>query len=57
MAEPHNDDGKENVILRVFIKIKKNAPAGKINGILKIYTNSEIQPIIEVPVSGEIIEG
>lgn len=57
LAEPHHDDGKKNVILRVVIKIKKDAPAGKINGILKIYTNSEIQPIIDIPVSGEIIEG
>ena len=57
LAEPHNDDVKGNATLRVFIKIKKDAPAGKINGILKIYTNSEIQPIIDVPVSGEIVEG
>ena len=57
MAEPHNDDEKKNITLRVFTKIKKDAPVGKINGILKIYTNSKIQPIIDVPVSGEIVEG
>lgn len=48
---------EKNTTIRVHTKIKKDAPAGKINGILKIYTNSKIQPVIDVPVSGEIVEG
>lgn len=57
LAESHHDDREKNVILSVVTTIKKEAPAGKIHGIVKIYTNSKIQPVIEVPVSGEIIEG
>ncbi len=37
--------------------IKDNAPVGKINGELKIFTNSKIQPLITVPISGMIKEG
>ena len=51
---PQKDIGKKT--LRIMTKIKRNAPVGKIDGILKVYTNSEIQPIINIPVSAEITD-
>lgn len=46
----------ENATIRILTRIKKDAPAGKIKGIVKVYTNSKIQPTIRIPVSGEIGE-
>lgn len=36
--------------------IKKDSPAGKVNGNLKIFTNSKKQPVIDIPVIGKIKE-
>ena len=36
---------------------KKDSPAGKVNGNLKIFTNSKKQPVIEIPIIGTIREG
>ena len=36
--------------------IKKDAPVGKVNGNLKIFTNSKKQPVIEIPIIGKIKE-
>ncbi len=47
---------KNSVPLRILTRINENAPVGKIEGILKVYTNSKIQPIINIPVSAEIID-
>lgn len=57
IKESQVGENEKSTTIRVHTKIKKDAPAGKINGILKIYTNSKIQPVIDVPVSGEIVEG
>ena len=57
VIEPQEDAGeKKRLTLRILNKIKKDAPLGQINSIVKIYTNSKIQPIIDIPVSGEIVE-
>jgi len=47
---------KNNVPLRILTRINENAPVGEIEGVLKVYTNSKIQPIINIPVSAEIID-
>ncbi|MGR3179373.1 MAG: DUF1573 domain-containing protein [Candidatus Anammoxibacter sp.] len=47
------DIGKKT--LRIMTKIKRDAPVGRINGVIKVYTNSKIQPIINIPVSAEIV--
>jgi len=47
---------KNSIPLRILTRINENAPVGKIEGILKVYTNSKIQPIINIPVSAEIID-
>ncbi|MGR3179166.1 MAG: DUF1573 domain-containing protein [Candidatus Anammoxibacter sp.] len=36
---------------------RKNSPAGKVNGNLRIFTNSKRQPVIEIPIIGMINEG
>lgn len=38
----------------IDVKLNNHNAIGKINGNLKIYTNSVIQPIINIPISGEI---
>ncbi|HHT9125734.1 MAG TPA: DUF1573 domain-containing protein [Candidatus Brocadiia bacterium] len=40
----------------VEVKLNGDAPVGKINGNIKIHTNSELQPLIEIPVFGEVRE-
>lgn len=58
VTEPQEDEGeKKHVTLRILNKIKKDAPLGQINSIVKIYTNSKIQPIINIHIFGEIVEG
>ncbi len=47
---------KKHIPLRILTRIKGNAPLGEIEGVLKVYTNSKIQPIINIPVSAEIID-
>ncbi|MFV1975675.1 MAG: hypothetical protein ACC651_07980, partial [Candidatus Scalindua sp.] len=47
---------KNSIPLRILTRINGNAPVGEIEGVLKVYTNSKIQPIINIPVSGEIID-
>ncbi len=47
---------KNSIPLRILTRINGNAPVGEIEGVLKVYTNSEIQPIINIPVSAEIID-
>ncbi len=39
----------------IEVKLNTNAPIGKLNGLLEIYTNSKIQPVIQVPITGEVI--
>ncbi len=47
---------KNSIPLRILTRIDENAPVGKIEGLLKVYTSSKIQPIINIPVSAEIID-
>lgn len=44
-----NDSSK-----KIDIKLGKDILAGKITGSLRIYTNSAIQPVITIPISGEV---
>ncbi len=39
---------------KIDIKLDKDTVAGKITGSLKIYTNSVIQPVIHIPINGEV---
>jgi len=41
----------------IEVKLLPEAPAGKIGGVLELYTNSKIQPVIRIPIIGEIEEG
>ncbi len=41
----------------IHIKLHKEAPIGKINGVLELHTNSKIQPVVKIPIIGEIEEG
>ena len=47
---------KNSASLRILTRINENAPVGEIEGVLKVYTNSKIQPVINIPVSAEIID-
>ena len=39
---------------KIDVKLGKDITIGKITGSLRIYTNSTIQPVIYIPVNGEI---
>lgn len=39
---------------KIDVKLGKDSAVGKITGNLKIYTNSSIQPVINIPINGEI---
>lgn len=39
---------------KIDVNLSKDTTVGKITGSLKIYTNSVIQPIINIPINGEI---
>ena len=41
----------------IEVKLHSEAAIGKINGALELYTNSKIQPVIRIPLIGEIEEG
>ncbi len=38
----------------IEIKLHKEAPIGKLNGLLEIYTNSQKQSVIKIPITGVI---
>jgi hypothetical protein len=38
----------------IAINLHKDAPVGKINGLLELNTNSEEQPIINIPITGVV---
>jgi hypothetical protein len=48
---------KNNPHCLVEIKLDKEAPTGKLNGSLELYTNSKMQPTIIIPIQGEIQKG
>ncbi|GAB60857.1 MAG: DUF1573 domain-containing protein [Candidatus Jettenia sp.] len=39
---------------KIDVKLSKDSAVGKITGNLRIYTNSSIQPVITIPIHGEI---
>ncbi|MGR3174247.1 MAG: DUF1573 domain-containing protein [Candidatus Scalindua sp.] len=41
----------------IEVRLHAEAAAGKIGGLLELYTNSKIQPVIRIPIMGEIEEG
>ena len=48
---------KNNPHCLIEIKLHKEAIVGKLNGLLELKTNSKIQPIIKIPIIGEIKKG
>ncbi len=45
---------KNNAQFLIEVKLQKNAAIGKLKGLLEINTNSKIQPIIKIPIAGEV---
>lgn len=41
----------------IEVKLHSEATIGKINGVLELHTNSKIQPVIGIPIIGEIEKG
>ena len=41
----------------IEIKLHKEAAVGKLNGLLELYTNSKQQPVIKIPITGEVKKG
>ena len=48
---------KDNPHCLIEIKLHKEAVVGKLNGLLEFETNSKIQPVIRIPIIGEIKKG
>ena len=48
---------KDNPHCLIEITLHKEAVVGKLNGLLELKTNSKIQPIIKIPIIGEIKKG
>jgi len=48
---------KDNHHYLIEVKLHAEAAAGKIGGLLELYTNSKIQPVVIIPIMGEIEEG
>ena len=46
--------GQRNPHCLIEIKLHKEATVGKINGLLKIHTNSKEQPVIKIPITGMV---
>lgn len=45
---------KNNAQFLIEVKLQKNAAIGKLNGLLEINTDSKVQPVIKVPIVGEV---
>lgn len=56
-AEIANKPDGQKTPYKIYIILKKDAPPGKIDGKLMIFTNSVNQSVIEVPIIGEIRRG
>lgn len=41
----------------IEMKLPKDAPTGKLNGLLELHTNSKQQPVIKIPITGEVQKG
>ena len=51
------ETGEINHHCLIEVKLHAEAAAGKIGGLLELYTNSKIQPVVRIPIMGEIEEG
>ncbi|MFQ5786954.1 MAG: DUF1573 domain-containing protein, partial [Thermodesulfobacteriota bacterium] len=50
-----NDTDNHHYLIEV--KLHAEAAVGKIGGVLELHTNSKIQPVIRIPIIGEIAKG
>jgi hypothetical protein len=41
----------------IEMKLPKDAPTGKLNGLLEPHTNSKKQPVIKIPITGLVKKG
>ena len=41
----------------IEVKLNKEAAVGKLNGLLELHTNSKQQPVIKIPITGEVKKG
>jgi hypothetical protein len=41
----------------IEMKLSKNAPIGRLDGLLEIHTNSKQQPVLKIPITGEVKKG
>ena len=41
----------------IEMKLPKDAPTGKLNGLLELHINSKQQPVIKIPITGEVKKG
>ena len=41
----------------IEMKLPKDAPTGKLNGLLELRTNSKQQPVIKIPITGIVKKG
>ena len=41
----------------IEVKLHKEAAVGKLNGLLELHTNSKQQPVIKIPITGEVKKG
>lgn len=47
-------DLNETGTKKIDVKLRKEITIGKITGNIRIYTNSNLQPVIQIPITGEI---
>ncbi|GAX59554.1 2-nitropropane dioxygenase [Candidatus Scalindua japonica] len=45
---------KNNLQFLIEVRLHENAAVGKLNGLLEINTSSKVQPVIKVPIVGEV---
>ncbi len=55
VVEKYEEENNPHCLIE--IKLHKEAIVGKLNGLLELKTNSKIQPIIKIPIIGEIKTG
>ncbi len=53
-AEIVENHKKSNAQFIIEVKLQKNSVIGKLNGLLEINTDSKVQPVVKVPIAGEV---
>jgi hypothetical protein len=48
---------QDNPHCLIEVKLHKEAAIGKLNGLLELHTNSKKQPVIKIPITGEVKKG